>query len=208
MSVHHLERPPIRGNHDFLHVSRPVDIRADSGDLRIIPGHAGIPAGVVLIAFQPGCVDGHGARHVGQREQVPADGHLGIPGKRDPDHRLGRDTARIGNEGARCRDRDVICLQMEEWLTAEGHGEAAVRVPAQNLLKGNACDVYHLWVLPKDFVLPFDIHPTRDPQGKPVERGYDFSLEDAVAWTESEERKQLIAQDGDPLDAMLTMLMK
>ena len=41
-----------------------------------------------------------------------------------------------------------------------------------------------------------------------MERGYDFSLEDAVAWTESEERKQLITQDGDPLDAMLTMLMK
>lgn len=140
MSVHHLERPPIRGNHDFLHVSRPVDIRADSGDLRIIPGHAGIPAGVVLIAFQPGCVDGHGACHVGQREQVPADGNLGISGKRDPDHRLGRDTARIGNEGAWCRDRDVICLQMEERLTAEGHGKAAVRVTAQNLLKGNLVD--------------------------------------------------------------------
>ena len=40
-----------------------------------------------------------------------------------------------------------------------------------------------------------------------MERGYDFSLEDAVAWTESEERKQLIAQD-DPLDAILTILMK
>ena len=37
---------------------------------------------------------------------------------------------------------------------------------------------------------------------------YELTLEDAVAWTESEERKQLIAQDGDPLDAMLTMLMK
>ena len=89
-----------------------------------------------------------------------------------------------------------------------GSRRVAIEVyPSQKNLV-DACDVYHLWVLPKDFVLPFGIHPTRDPQGKPVERGYDFSLEDAVAWTESEERKQLIAQDGDPLDAMLTMLMK
>ena len=73
-----------------------------------------------------------------------------------------------------------------------GSRRVAIEVyPSQkNLI--DACDVYHLWVLPKDFVLPFGIHPTRDPQGKPVERGYDFSLEDAVAWTESEERKQLI----------------
>ena len=91
MSVHHLERPPIRGNHDFLHVSRPVDIRADCRDFRIIPGHAGIPAGVVLIAFQPGGVDGHGARQAGERKDITADGNLGIPGERDPDHRLGRD---------------------------------------------------------------------------------------------------------------------
>ena len=89
-----------------------------------------------------------------------------------------------------------------------GSRRVAIEVyPSQKNLV-DACDVYHLWVLPKDFVLPFGIHPTRDPQGKPVERGYDLSLEDAVAWTESEERKQLIAQDGDPLDAMLTMLMK
>ena len=29
---------------------------------------------------------------------------------------------------------------MEEWLTAEGHGKAAVRVPAQYFLKGNLVD--------------------------------------------------------------------
>lgn len=138
--VNRLQRPPIRRNHDFLHVSRPADIRSHGRDFRIISSHAGVFAGVVLIAFQPGGVDGHGARHVGQREQVPADGNLSVPRKRDPDHRLGRDTARIGNEGARCRDRDVICLQMEERLTAEGHGKAAVRVTAQNLLKGNLVD--------------------------------------------------------------------
>lgn len=71
----------------------------------------------------------------------------------------------------------------------------------------DVCDVYHLWVLPKDFSLPFGIHPTRDPQGKPVERGYDFSIEETVAWTESEERKQLEAGSGS-FDDKLTGLLE
>lgn len=41
-----------------------------------------------------------------------------------------------------------------------------------------------------------------------MEHGYDFSLDDAVVWTESEERKHLIDQDDDSLDMLLTMLMK
>ncbi len=32
-------------------------------------------------------------------------------------------------------------------------------------------DVYHLWVFPKDFDLPFGIHPTRDKQCRVVNRG-------------------------------------
>ena len=32
-------------------------------------------------------------------------------------------------------------------------------------------DIYHLWVFPKDFELPFGIHPTRDKQAKTVKRG-------------------------------------
>lgn len=46
----------------------------------------------------------------------------------------------------------------------------------------DVCDVYHLWVLPKGFQLPFGIHPTRDPQGTPVERGYDFTQEDLLRY--------------------------
>ena len=50
-------------------------------------------------------------------------------------------------------------------------------------------NVYHLWVLPKDFRLPFGIHPTRDPQGQPISRGYDFNMGDCIAWNESPERR-------------------
>ena len=32
-------------------------------------------------------------------------------------------------------------------------------------------DVYHLWVFPKDFDLPFGIHPIRDKQCKAISRG-------------------------------------
>lgn len=32
-------------------------------------------------------------------------------------------------------------------------------------------DVYHLWILPKGFKLPFGIHPTKDPQCKVLNRG-------------------------------------
>lgn len=56
-------------------------------------------------------------------------------------------------------------------------------------------DVYHLWVLPKDFRLPFGIHPHRDPQGDPVERGYDYDLEECRKWTESPERKALVGEE-------------
>ena len=56
------------------------------------------------------------------------------------------------------------------------------------------CDVYHLWVLPKDFVLPFGIHPTRDVQCPPVERGYDYNLEEVKKWTESPERRALVGE--------------
>lgn len=62
-----------------------------------------------------------------------------------------------------------------------GERRVAIEVfPAQkNLI--DVCDAYHLWVMPKDFKLPFGIHPSRDPQGKPVERGYDFNLEEIQA---------------------------
>lgn len=59
----------------------------------------------------------------------------------------------------------------------------------------DVCDVYHIWVLPKDFRLPFGIHPTRDVQCEPVERGLDFDLEECNRWIDSPERKAI--EDGN-----------
>ena len=55
-------------------------------------------------------------------------------------------------------------------------------------------DIYHLWVLPKDFSLPFGIHPYRDPQCEAIERGYDYDLNECVAWNESPERKAIMGE--------------
>ena len=57
------------------------------------------------------------------------------------------------------------------------------------------CDVYHIWILPKDFVLPFGIHPVRDVQVENIERGYDFNIEYCSAWVNSPERKAIWGPD-------------
>lgn len=59
----------------------------------------------------------------------------------------------------------------------------------------DVCDVYHIWVLPKDFQLPFGIHPIRDVQCEPVERGLDYNLEECKKWMDSPERKAI--EDGN-----------
>ena len=62
----------------------------------------------------------------------------------------------------------------------------------------DVCDVYHLWILPEGFSLPFGIHPTRDPNGVPVYRGYDFNLEAVQSWVNSPERRELLGEsDGN-----------
>lgn len=55
----------------------------------------------------------------------------------------------------------------------------------------DVCDVYHLWVLPKNSVIPFGLHPTRDPECPAIERGYDVDIQKSLAWSNSEERKRL-----------------
>lgn len=57
----------------------------------------------------------------------------------------------------------------------------------------DVADVYHLWVLPKNMSLPFGIHPHRDPQCEPVERGYDFNIVEVENWTNSPEREAIMA---------------
>ena len=56
----------------------------------------------------------------------------------------------------------------------------------------DVCDVYHLWILPDGFKIPFGIHPTRDPKCRPVQRGNDFDMDEARAWVDSPERKALV----------------
>lgn len=84
-----------------------------------------------------------------------------------------------------------------------GEKRAAIEVfPAEKNLV-DVCDIYHLWVLPKDFVIPFGLHPKRDPQGKPVQRGYgaDFNAEEMQKWIESPERigfmRERYSDNGD-----------
>lgn len=55
-------------------------------------------------------------------------------------------------------------------------------------------DIYHLWIMPKGFVMPFGIHPVRDVQNRPIERGYDYDLETANEWLNSPERMALIGE--------------
>lgn len=75
-----------------------------------------------------------------------------------------------------------------------GEKRTAIEVfpTAKNLI--DVCDVYHLWVLPKDFKMPFGIHPVRDPQCHPVNRGYDFDPQKLNEWLESDERKAFMGE--------------
>lgn len=73
-----------------------------------------------------------------------------------------------------------------------GNNRIAIEVfPAEKNLV-DVMDVYHLWVLPKDFRMPFGIHPSKDVQCKPVERGYDFDMDIVREWIESPERLALL----------------
>ena len=60
----------------------------------------------------------------------------------------------------------------------------------------DARDVYHLWLLPKDFKMPFGIHPFRDVQCDPVERGYDFNLDECSEWNDSSIRQSFVNEES------------
>lgn len=82
---------------------------------------------------------------------------------------------------------------VKQQIKNELFGTTAVAIevfPAQkNLI--DTCDVYHFWVLPKHFALPFGLHPRRDPQCPAIERGYDFDMDECTKWNDSPERKRL-----------------
>lgn len=84
---------------------------------------------------------------------------------------------------------------------------AAIEVfPAKKHLV-DVCDVYHLWVLPKGFEIPFGIHAFKDPQCEPVERGYDYNVVEVQEWTNSPEREAIMAMRDasvSPLEKAVT----
>lgn len=75
-----------------------------------------------------------------------------------------------------------------------GEKRCAIEVfPAEKNLV-DVCDVYHLWVFAKDFSLPFGIHPIRDKQCNPVQRGYDCDLQATKEWLDSDRRKEIYGE--------------
>lgn len=100
-----------------------------------------------------------------------------------------------------------VTWSVKQEIKNELFGERATAIEVfpdtRNLV--DVCDVYHLWVLPEKFKLPFGIHPTRDAQGVPVQRGMDFNLEECQAWIDSPERKALLLgglYDGELQEAV------
>ena len=67
-----------------------------------------------------------------------------------------------------------IGLKMDRiWILDELFGEnrAAIEVFPKAKKLVDVMDVYHLWVFPKEFEMPFGIHPTRDEQCRWIRRG-------------------------------------
>jgi len=52
-----------------------------------------------------------------------------------------------------------------------GENRVAVEVFPTEDKKVDVMDIYHLWVFPKNYSLPFGIHPTKDKQCRVVNRG-------------------------------------
>lgn len=52
-----------------------------------------------------------------------------------------------------------------------GKDRIAIEVFPQDKNLVDVQDCYHLWIMPKEFKMPFGIHPTRDVQCKAVNRG-------------------------------------
>lgn len=57
-----------------------------------------------------------------------------------------------------------------------GEKRLAIEVYPAEKNKVDIMDVYHLWIFPKDFKLPFGLHPAKDKQCKPVNRGYPQNI--------------------------------
>lgn len=72
-----------------------------------------------------------------------------------------------------CEGERDIPWRIKQEIKNEVFGEnrVAIEVFPEEQSKVDAADVYHLWVFPKGFSLPFGIHPKRDKQCRVVNRG-------------------------------------
>lgn len=77
----------------------------------------------------------------------------------------------------------AVKMQIKNELFGEQRLAIEVFPKQKNLV--DVMDVYHLWVFPKDFDLPFGIHPTRDKQGRPIHRGCPADVSSLVANTKA-----------------------
>ena len=84
---------------------------------------------------------------------------------------------------------------VKQEIKTELFGERATAIEVfpdeRNLV--DVCDVYHLWILPEKFRLPFGIHPTRDVKGVPVQRGMELNLQEFQEWVDNPKRKALLS---------------
>ncbi|MER2027337.1 MAG: hypothetical protein ABS874_08900, partial [Lachnospiraceae bacterium] len=63
----------------------------------------------------------------------------------------------------------AVKMEIKNELFGENRTAIEVYPKAKKLV--DVMDVYHLWVFPKEFEMPFGIHPTRDEQCRWVKRG-------------------------------------
>ena len=86
------------------------------------------------------------------------------------------------NELSQHGERDIPwSIKQEIKNELFGEKRLAIEVFPEESKKVDVMDVYHLWVFPKGFSLPFGIHPTKDKQCKVVNRGYPKDISRLVA---------------------------
>lgn len=90
--------------------------------------------------------------------------------------------AKDENELSQHGERDIPwSIKQEIKNELFGEKRLAIEVFPEESKKVDVMDVYHLWVFPKGFSLPFGIHPTKDKQCKVVNRGYPKDISRLVA---------------------------
>ena len=63
----------------------------------------------------------------------------------------------------------AVKMEIKNVLFGENRVAIEVFPKERNLV--DVADVYHLWVFPKEFDMPFGLHPTRDKQCRWIRRG-------------------------------------